>query len=183
MTAATSEGLVGRFNEIERRLSALERKPSGLDVPIIFDPVQDLAASGRSVPVYTDAPTWTMAYTTFFDLAMFPGVYMEAHVLTPAGTTAELRLINWVQGGASSGIYTVPANTDWRGLFRWLHGQPLKTGPFAPSIEARRTSGTGTVQVFQPTSPHLVTQLTVNQFAGAPGENPPYAYSTDGRVS
>lgn len=153
-----------RFREIERRLGALEKMPLTFDLPFLMTAVQDYEAGGRSIAIPYD--TWTLCFWGYFPLAIYPGVSLQAHVLTPAGTTAAVRLENYVVGGSISDEVVIAANTDFMHDFRWLHSQPLGTRPFVPSLWCRRTSGAGTVHCFLPVTPMLMTQQSVNALGG-----------------
>ena len=160
------EEFAGRYRDVDRRLAALEKMPTTFDLPFIFEPYQNYDSTGRAIPVTTDSPTWVLCYITAFPIVRFPAIQAQLHVLTPAGTTAEVRMTNFVFGGSSSNAIAVPAGTD---LFRdvhWLHGQGMGSGPFQPAIECRRTSGTGVVQCFRPITPMLMTQQSVNLLGG-----------------
>ena len=158
------EEFAGRYRDIDRRLNALERMPTTFDLPFIFEAYQNYDSTGRAIPVVDAA--WVLCFITGFPLVRFPGILATLHVLTPPSTTAEVRLTNYVGGGASSTAIAVPANTDLFVTSRWLHSQPMGTGPFQPSIECRRTSGAGTVLCFRPITPMLMTQQSVNLLGG-----------------
>lgn len=155
----------GRFRDIERRLRALERMPATFDLPFVMNPFQNYDSTGRAIPI-TVTGEWVVAFYSSFPVAWFPGIAAELHVLTPAATTAEVRLTNFVVGGSSSNAVLVPASTDLFHEAKWLHSQPLGTGPFIPTVECRRTSGTGVVQCFAPITPMLMTQQTINLLGG-----------------
>ncbi len=67
-----------------------------------------------------------------------------------AGTTGELRLR--IEGGPTTTVKTLPAGTQTTTLFRWEHGRQLGTLglQLLLVLEARRTGGTGDVNVYEP---------------------------------
>lgn len=158
------DDLVARYKETERRISALERQPMTEDLPHQLHPYQNYDSTGRAIPITTSA--WVYCFYAEFPLALYPAWQVTVHVLTPASTTAEVRVMNNVVGGGVSSVKAIAASTDYFYTYKWLHEQPLSTGPFVPSVECRRTSGTGTVQCFNPITPILVTQQSVNALGG-----------------
>lgn len=158
------DDLVARYKETERRISALERQPMTEDLPHQLHPYQNYDSTGRALPITW--PDWVYCFYATFPVCLYPAWQVTVHVLTPAATTAEVRLTNAVVGGAISVVKSIAAGTDYFFTYKWLHGQVLGTGPFVPSVECRRTSGTGTVQCFNPITPVLMTQQSVNALGG-----------------
>lgn len=93
--------------------------------------------------------TFADIYTTAIGLIEHVDVSAYIRVLTPVGTTGEIRLANTTTGTFSPTV-TVPSDTNAYLLVpAWAHGAALWTGPIAFSVQARRTTGAGNVDVYK----------------------------------
>lgn len=164
------DSLAARFADYERRLSALERSPVSIDTPFQLTPFQNYDSSGRRIA--TGSTAWVVAFDQTFPQALYPGLYVEVHVQCPVGSTAEVKLTNMVQGGAESGVYSIGSGEDRWFEYKWLHGQRLTTGPFAPTVEFRVVTGS-LAYCYLPTGAMLITPQGVSRLGG---------FSADGRV-
>jgi hypothetical protein len=83
---------------------------------------------------------------------------------TDVGTTGEVRLNNFVLGGAVTSARSLPANSSGIETFCWLHQQPVGSTPFRPRVDARRTGGAGNVNIFEP---YIATMSSAAALAAA----------------
>lgn len=87
----------------------------------------------------------------------YDSVSVVGIVTAPVSTTAELRL-RTISGGHTTSVLSVPANTANFYAFDWTHpatcgwgdSRPGRSSVLGVVLEARRTSGTGTVNVQLP---------------------------------
>lgn len=142
----------GRFRELERRLSAIERRPQSAAQPLNFVPAKDLDSTRRAVLVIESA--WVDAWTA--DITnVVPAVYVVAHVAVPTNTVADLRLLATTTDGqvASTQVWSNLGDIDFFRTIAWEHGLRLRGDTLTRiAIQVRRTSGSGAVQVFVPAS-------------------------------
>jgi hypothetical protein len=104
-------------------------------------------------------------------------LYVQAAVITPSATTAEIKLVDSI-GGNETDVVAVPANSNGYAQFWWLH--PAPCGLYDPrtdrvpnlfvTLQARRVSGAGNVSVFPPQTTELTSRFFLPDAAtdGAP---------------
>lgn len=93
--------------------------------------------------------TFADVYQSFNGLIEHKYVSAYIRVATPVGTTGEIRLAN-VTTSTQSPAVAVPSNTNGYLLVpAWAHGSMLWTGPILFSVQARRLTGSGNVDVYQ----------------------------------
>jgi len=86
-------------------------------------------------------------------LILHPCVAMRASIFCPVGTTGEIRLTAGGYGSLASSAVTIPdGHVGFLEVPAWAHTLELWTGPYSFDVEVRRTSGAGTIQVFNPGS-------------------------------
>lgn len=165
-----------RLADFERRLKALETAPRlglttftppGATYPVFSADETGLVLPSIPIPLVPQSGTGLTASATSVSAtdASFQSVYAgeafaaiaDAYMVTfawatDAATTGEVRLKNNVGGGGVTSVVSLAAGSGGFLTFSWLHGQPLGTGPFAPTLQARRTGGAGGVGIFVPGS-------------------------------
>ncbi len=126
----------------------------GMHTPYLATPFFDPAASK---PVTSGS--FVEVYRARVELITEVGCYVWVQASGDASTTGEIRIRT---GANTTNAVSVFAGAFVLQQFRWLHGQTLQSGPVDFSIEARRTSGAGNVNVYlnsglSLTSPTLCT--------------------------
>lgn len=76
------------------------------------------------------------------------GIYWWQVVAADVGTTGEFRLKN-AESSAVTQTVTVGSGAQVTQQFRWLHGSPLSAGPVVFALEARVTSGAGSLYCYR----------------------------------
>lgn len=132
---ATVKDIVDRLRRVEAQASRAPSQSVGVELANQFTEV----TSGSFVP------------TCHWNL---PAAYSEVLnawvvITTPAGTTGEVRLREFYSGAVSDTI-AVPALSNNFYTWEWLHGVSLGGAICEFRVEARRTSGTGAVNVYSP---------------------------------
>lgn len=118
---------------------------NGFSQPYLAHPWVDVA-DFRAVT----AAGWTTTHQAQVELITHRGLFAWVTVGVDAGTTGEIRLRN-AGSGATTAAVAAPAGVFTTQQFRWLHGNTL-TGPIVFEVQARRTAGTGSINVYRPRS-------------------------------
>jgi hypothetical protein len=100
-----------------------------------------------STVVAVTSGTFQSTVGAYFGEALGPGVEMFCRWATDSGTTGELQISS--NGGATSDPVALPAASNGGYFVRWLHDLSVGSGPFTVTMKARRTAGTGNVNVSQ----------------------------------
>lgn len=127
---------------LERRLKTLETSPNGLS-SFAMQPnlaVFALITSG----VFSDV------FNCGIHVCVADAVHIAFPWATDAGTTGQVQLYNNVIGGSSASVVNLPAASSGIIAYNWLHGQPLGTRNFQPTIKALRSGGAGNVTLWVP---------------------------------
>lgn len=77
-------------------------------------------------------------------------VQMVLRVFTDASTTGQLRIKNVTDATYSDVVTVSPSTNAYVYTTSWAHGYPLRTGPAFFTLEARRSAGAGTFDVYTP---------------------------------
>lgn len=77
------------------------------------------------------------------------GLYVWVFVTADASTDGEIRIVS-LNSGAATVALPISGGELVHTQARWLHGDPLGTGPQTYQLQARRTSGTGNINVYSP---------------------------------
>jgi hypothetical protein len=130
----------------------------------------------------TDAAFTTLG-TAYVQMMQFSGLYVQWHVGTDVGTTAELRVQITAWDGTTnttvtSSVKTVPSGTGGGGggtgphVLKWAHGLPRgqnnATQRVAVQLQARRASGAGNYYAVRPAQIELgdATELGATAMGG-----------------
>jgi hypothetical protein len=96
--------------------------------------------------------TYVITHRAQVELITSPGLYVWVTAASDPGTTGEVRLRNNFTGATTEAV-TIPAGSSGTvQQFRWLHGSDLNEGPIVFEVQARRTAGTGNLNVYRPPS-------------------------------
>lgn len=131
---------------------SLEIGSAGIQVPATHATMVPL--SGSFVDVTSSS--FQDTHRAIFHQAVTDGYVVEVPWVTDGGTTGEIRIANVITGGNTTDAISVAAGSSGFAVFAWLHGQPLTTGPFQPTVQARRTGGAGNVRIFAPQKSYQV---------------------------
>lgn len=135
--------MAGEFNELRRQIDSLASK-----VPD-YHPFTFVARVGTPAgAAYQDVSSGAFVVTHSLG---FPNVHHDVVVVTVAvaadgGTTGEVRVGNAATGAASAAS-ALAAGATTTVTIKWRHGQALGSGSFYPTVEVRRTGGTGVLHV------------------------------------
>lgn len=121
--------------------------------PIPARPRKAITAGGYYVDVTSGS--FESCFTAEVGVVLSDVLFWQGVITTDAGTTAQYRLNNQVVSGATTTSRSLAAASQVTFDFMWLHGQPLGSGPFIPTLEVRRTAGAGLVHVYWPTHVEL----------------------------
>lgn len=155
----SNEAMIARHEDRLRRVEALASRAPSQSVGV------ELANQFTVVTSATFVPTahWNL-----------PAAYSEVLnawvvVTTDVGTTADVRLSEFY-GGAVTSALAIPGGANNFATFEWLHGRHLGDEICEFRIEAKRTGGTGNVNVY---SPRRFLLDAVIRFPGATAEGNP----------
>lgn len=133
--------------KIEDRLANIEARPRVVTpVPLVPRAVQGFPSTDLYMPITvgTFLAVWEMIAVRWTNQA----VYVVVPWRTPSGTSGEVRLD--ASHGTTSNPVTLPTGSSGTVTFRWLHGAPIWTDGVL-WVVGRRTAGSGTVELGQPT--------------------------------
>lgn len=95
--------------------------------------------------------SFTTVWQCQVELVASTDVLFTVDYSADAATTGELRI---VAATATSSTKTIAAAAFGTGRVEWRHGLALGGGPIGFEVQARRTSGVGNINVYQPTGLH-----------------------------
>lgn len=121
--------------------TALEININGMEAPQI-----PLTVSRNDFVVVTSG-SFVTVWTAVASLLVSDSIVWSSQVGCDPATTAEAKLV--ASGGLETDVIVCGAGTFTAADFRWLHGHPQGFG-FSVSLQVRRTSGAGNVNVYEP---------------------------------
>lgn len=144
--------LVSGFDGLRVQTAALEPvleadQERGTVVPWLMSPWY--GSTGWSL--ITTSATMQTLWETATELLFSYSVLFRVRVKCAAATTGEIQIVHaqtsTVMGGTTKAI---PAASDAFYEFRYIHGISMNSGPHTFQLQARRTSGAGNVEVYNP---------------------------------
>lgn len=135
----TDAGLLRSHEDRLRRVEALASRAPSQSVGV------ELAGQYVEVTSATFVPTchWNLP-AAFSDV-----LNAWVAVTSDASTTGEVRIREAVSGAVTD-ILTIPALANQSAYFEWLHGVHLGDTTCEFQIQARRTGGSGNINVYSP---------------------------------
>lgn len=139
------ETLTTWMRDMERRLRAVESAPKLLTAQ--YGAIRKQSEAAVFVTSSTFVQTWEVGVSQIVNDSFL----VKFTVVTPAGTTGEVRLRAASGPGGTTAVATIPAGVQRFVKFAWLV-PGLVLGPTGQlyQIEARRTGGSGAMNVFYP---------------------------------
>lgn len=137
-------------DELYARVKELERVVKVLRGPSTYESLTLVPGQALNNSFYTHTAA---VYQEVFDLntpdAVANAIWLTLPWQTDSATTGSVQLINNVAGGSVAAEIILGAGTFGFADWKWLHGAP-RGKIFHPSIQAKRTSGTGNLYFWAP---------------------------------
>lgn len=143
VAGTTAYGAGIRVNDSANRTHFLATTGAGIVFPYLATPwlkTNDFTA--------VTSATFTSPHFSWVELFSSKMFRFTVQVGTDAGTTGDLRVL--VAGTQLGNIWSLSAGTLANHEFVAAHGQILDSGPWVVELQARRTGGTGNVNVYRP---------------------------------
>lgn len=140
--------------DLVRRVAMLEQQPK-VTPPFLYTPIAQASSvapdaswyAGHTNANFSDAAarSWSVPIARLNKVA----VWCRIAWTTPAATTGEVKLQEFLSGAATSAV-ALAAGSSGTQTFVWLHNLPLWSAQLLFDVRVRRTGGAGTVLVQAP---------------------------------